>query len=224
MKIVLATFAVLLSLNSSAQESPKHEFRKHEIGIGYRIPSNSSGAGGGIDLMYKNQRKENKFYRFLIGFQSPNTTFSQKRYSAIGDTIMTNNNSYNYTTLFVGFGLQIQRHFYKRVFLTAAVDTRFHYGGGTYDNYYVKIFYDADNLEKNDYTKTKLAAISAFQWDLQPSIGAKFEFSRVNFGIELTALLSQFYSLHSKTSAYSSSLFDFDLGNNLTRAFIGFRF
>jgi hypothetical protein len=74
-------------------------------------------------------------------------------------------------------------------------------------------------------TSTSLGAVRAFKWDLYPSIGAKFEFSRINFGLELTSQFMQYYSFVPQTSAITPlSLFDLDLGNAISRIYINYRF
>jgi hypothetical protein len=160
----------------------------------------------------------------MAGYQNLQFRMSSREYKALSDTLTISSKVYDLNSFFIGGGLQLQRHFYKRIVLTAAVDTRFHIGSGDLNsiNEYKSLSGYYSSISS---TSTSLGAVRAFKWDLYPSIGAKFEFSRINFGLELTSQFMQYYSFVPQTSAITPlSLFDLDLGNAISRIYINYRF
>jgi hypothetical protein len=225
MKYIFLLISLFAAVNLHAQKKPI-PFRSNEIGIGYRIPSYTQSYQSqiGFDLMYKHFTKPNKAYRLMLGFQNQDFRLSKKYYTYAQYTLLIKNKYYNYSTVFVGAGVQMQRHFYKRIFLTAAADTRFHMGKGKL-KYNEVVNYSLAGNEQQKINSSDISDVKAFKWDLFPSIGAKFEFSHINFGMELTAAFMQYVSLKPSTSSeLPFSLFDLDIGNNFTRFYINYRF
>ncbi len=227
MKQIILIAMLSMSVTGSIAQSTTKKIpsRKNEIGFGYRIPTfNNFNNEAGIDLMFKHYTKPSKAFRIMAGYQNLQFRKSSSEYKALSDTLTISSKVYDFNTFFIGGGLQLQRHFYKRIILTAAVDTRFHMGSG--DLNAIKEYKSLSGLYSPiSSTSSSLGAIKAFKWDLYPSIGAKFEFSRINFGLELTAQFMQYYSFVPQTSAITPlSLFDLDLGNAISRIFINYRF
>jgi hypothetical protein len=226
MKNLIVIWFILLSIQTEAQPMNNTKPRRQEIGIGYRIPPLSRVSYNpetGLDVMYKKFLKPNRALRFMAGFQNQNFYKGQTVYEVMHDTVFATTPNQSAKTVFIGLGMQMQRHFYKRIVFTGAIDTRFHYGRGRFEKYTEKV--NLLNQEKSHESAEFISGARAFQWDLIPSIGVKFEFSRINFGIEMLSHMMDYFSLVPYSSSVSSiSLFDFEIAQPSSRLTFNYRF
>lgn len=220
--LVVSTFV----LTAIAQPKPMHKVNRHELGIGYRIPpltSRAYNAETGLDLMYKRFLKPNRAIRIVSGFQNQDFGNTTASYMVLADTLVITTTHRSAETIFLGFGVQMQRPFFKRIVLTGAIDTRFHYGWGRYENNLVKV--NLNNQESEQSYPELLSRAKAFKWDLYPSMGVKLEFKHINFGIELISRMMNYQSLAPDFSnVMPISLFDFEIGQPASRFSFNYRF
>ena len=123
----MATYGVAAQDNITAEILPKQ--RKNEIGILATMPVNSSTGTGSESyggLQYKRWVKPDFMaYRANIGYGEYLNHSDGIQYRN-GDTVFNILSATQLPAIFVGMGIEIQRHFYKRVYMYAAIDL---YGG-----------------------------------------------------------------------------------------------
>ena len=225
-KYFLLLFISTFALTAKTQPKLLNKVHRHEMGIGYRIPPLTSGSYNaeiGLDIMYKRFLRPNRAIRIVGGFQNQDFGHTLGNYMVQGDTLHITTPHRTAETIFLGFGVQMQRPFFKRIVFTGAIDTRFHYGWGRFENYLVKV--NLDNQKSEHFYPELLSRAKAFKWDLYPSMGVKFEFKRINFGIELISRMMNFDALMPENSNVSSfAFFDFEIAQPSSRISINYRF
>ncbi len=204
---ILATVLLIggISINATAQENteaiPKKVPGKNEIGVfaepistsGNNYSYNySSGYSGNIGLQYKRWAKPNIAYRIMgaIGSYNQNSLIDDSKRA--GDTLIAQYSGTDVPMYFVGAGVEVQRHFYRKVTLYAAIELKAGYGNGYYDEfetrslesqqsgYHPDYYYDIKHLRSERAT--------AFIADVSPFIGAKLNFRRITLGTELSVI------------------------------------
>ncbi|MBL7706004.1 MAG: hypothetical protein JNM21_10720 [Taibaiella sp.] len=125
----------------------------------------------------------------------------------------------------VGIGLEAQRHFYKKIWLFAALELQAGHGTGKTASSsdvlpYGSFFSVFPNVLSPDY---KTVAFQRTYVRLLPGVGAKIVFDRVNFGLE-----TQFAHVgiqSEKTAEQRTTIPVIDVFNNMTGRFnINYRF
>ncbi len=197
--IMTAALAVALSATATAQETsnePAPVNRKSEIGLMGETSfgnNNNDNIDGMAGIQYKKWVKPNAGYRIIVAYGQYSNFSTPKVLSKTGDTVTETHRRTEIPVAIVGGGLEMQRHFYKRIYLYAAAELRVGYGRGSYDSIVVK------RSEGTNYadavTGARINGVSLFSVAAAPSIGAKFVFNRIVFGTELSALNLNFSSL-----------------------------
>lgn len=211
----------------SAQEASKKILteRKHEIGIFSHINSMSSGSYGNMDMQgvqFKLWKNETIGFRVLAGYASYNNFSSPFSVKTLSDTVVERSTQTNIGLGTIGFGVEAQRRFYKRVYLYAAMELRGGYGRGTTDTVTVKRLVNPNNYY-SEATNGGRALADMFYINLSPSIGAKLNFNRISFGVEVYGVNLGYQSI-SYGNGPTTGMGDFDMGNVSQRVFINFRF
>lgn len=239
MKIRLLIIAsVLTTLSATAQDTereqvtPKRVPGKNEIGFFTEIfntnnwyNSNYSATAG---LQYKRWAKPNIAYRIMgsLGHYSQQSAayFKEKR----NDTVFQTQNYANIPMYFAGGGVEVQRQFYKKVTLYAAIELKAGYGAGTSEEVEIQevqqasypygspIYHHQSNtLRTND--------VSAFVMDVTPFIGAKLNFKRLSLGTEISVIKAGFEHVnYDNMPNYGTG--NFDAGNFRQRLYLNYRF
>jgi len=120
----------------------------------------------------------------------------------------------------VGLGMEAQRTFYKRIVLFAAIELRASYGKGTQKNIETQ---ESSKSNYNYYHVFTAADARLFYMALAPSIGAKCQFRKFNFGLEFSGINMNYTSLKIANFA-AQGIFNFDAGNVNSRAFFAYNF
>lgn len=150
------------------------------------------------------------------------TSYTNRYQILTPDTIVEKYYNTNVDMGMIGFGIEAQRTFYKRIVLFAAIELRGGYGQGREQDLTVKT-YSNNNEYYSSMNTTRSKDISLVHIAIAPTIGAKFQFSRINFGLEMTAI-NMYYNKFDTKDIYSYGAADFSLGELSTRAFIGYNF
>ncbi|MCB9045331.1 MAG: hypothetical protein H6550_04225 [Chitinophagales bacterium] len=241
MKNVIAFLLIgSISICATAQETTEITSRrqpgKNEIGIfltpisTYGNNSNywgNSEYSGNAGLQYKRWVKPNIAYRIIgaLGNYNQNNFFenSEKR----GDTLYFRQANTNIPLYFIGGGLEVQRQFYKKVTLYAAVEVRAGYGTGEYEEFLTKMLESQQmSFNPNSYfgvTRVANSRASAFILDATPFIGGKINFRRICIGTEASVVKVGMEQVHFDNLP-DYSIFNVALGSFRQRFYINYRF
>lgn len=191
---VLATFSATAQDTEREQATPKRLPGKNEIGLvgemfsgGYTGNSNYNSHLG---IQYKRWAKPNIAYRIMGAIGDYNYHSTPKFVDKKGDTLYHIQTYSSVPMYFVGGGVEVQRHFYKKVTLYAALELRAGYGSGTYDEMLVKEVqqditpYLGSTTIHHEVSTLRRGNVSAFILDVAPFIGAKINFRRISLGTE----------------------------------------
>lgn len=188
------TFAQQQSIKTTST-SPLSSFaeKRNEMGIfGQASFGNLNNQGQVLNgIQYKHWIKPNIGIRIMGGF-SP---YSYNRRPIVlermgNDTVKVSNYYHEANTVFVGLGIEAQRHFYRRVFLYASLDIIGGYGTGhAQTNTSLNSIYNPNQtfISNNlpDYLQGKY---SRSYVKLLPNIGGKIVFKRFDFGLDMSAI------------------------------------
>ncbi|MCB9045330.1 MAG: hypothetical protein H6550_04220 [Chitinophagales bacterium] len=230
MKYILFALALPFALSANAQNEMSAEqtvpVRKNEIGLlgdpgisGYDPQSYNS-------IQYKRWVKPNHMaWRANVGYGKYSQYNHEIIFPSLGDTSVVQHSISDIPQVYAGIGAEMQRHFYKKVYMYAAVDLYATYGKGSTkdvldlevtDNNNASIFRNQSLVRAYDATRFSIGVL--------PFVGVKLQFSRISFGTELTGIRMQYSSVNYSAKPSDGGLVDFDMGNFTQRVFINFRF
>lgn len=240
MKILVASLLISsISFCATAQQTPdviqKRTPGKNEIGVFVEPFSGSTtwhnnGQGqyqNNLGFQYKRWAKPNIAYRIMGAFGNYSQYNFNQFKERIGDTIIEKQSNAYVPMYFAGGGVEVQRHFYKKVTLYAAIELKAGYGTGKYDEFLLKELESQQNGHyPNRYTdvnKINSDNVAAFTIDASPFIGAKLNFKRISLGTEVSVIKMGIESLKFETMP-SYSITNFDIGDFRQRFYINWRF
>ena len=147
------------------------------------------------------------------------------------DTLKTKTVNSNVNLGMVGFGIQAERRFYKKVYFFAGIQLRAGYGSGKTDTTMSREYnytqidpvtgFTYQNTATSSYNKTG-TGISMFYLGFTPSIGAKLEFKKFCVGTEFMNYFT--YRSLKPNNGTASNMVDFDFGNITQRLFVQYKF
>jgi hypothetical protein len=227
------SISIIAAVPATAQETaqiiplPPAE-RKHEIGLFSQSVISNGNMIGQLNMMgvqYKNWVKPNKAYRTLVSYAQYSVSDMQpSNKTGNADTVFTNFYNTQVPMAFIGAGVEMQRHFYKKVYLFAALELRGGTGNGVVETFEQSqpkqqgtTYYNGGNstlLSSNNVSMTYVGFV--------PSIGGKFLFNRVSFGVEVSPIEMAYKS--TTTNGVRTGITDFNLGTLSNRFFFSFRF
>ena len=231
LKTILLTLGVACALPATAQDKvaliPVAPIRNNEVGLFSNAVISTSANNTLImaGVHYKHWVKPNTAYRTLVSFarysmydESPSSK------AANNDTVYSVFSNTNVNMAFVGAGVEMQRHFYKRVYLFAALELRGGTGGGKTEDYETSKYKEPGGTYYNtsDTRPLGIKNVSMTYVGFVPSIGGKLQFNRVSFGAELCPMEMSYKS--ATMSGSRNGLLDFNLGVFSNRFFFNFRF
>lgn len=222
--IALLSQTTLLQAQDAVVKKPARE-RKNEIGIFSHMNSSSPGTYGNMDIQgvqYKRWKNETIGFRVIAGYGSYYNHSEPFNVKTLSDTVVEKNTQTNIGLGTIGFGVEAQRKFFKRVYLYAAMELRGGYGTGTNDTVTVKRLVNPNNYYSFASNGGRTDA-TMFDINLSPSIGAKLNFNRLSFGVEVYGVNMGYRTIrYGNGPSYSTG--DFDMGNISQRMFINFKF
>ncbi|HEY9178755.1 MAG TPA: hypothetical protein VIN07_13745 [Flavipsychrobacter sp.] len=229
MRTALIGLALLISQEIVAQESANADilllkaYPKNEIGLAGEVDFSDKGFGGPTMIQYKRWARENMAYRINAGVGSYNHFNLNSYFGAVGDTVFEKQTWQRATMAFAGAGVEMQRHFYKRVYLYAVVDLLAGYGSGETEDYLVRRV----AVNGQDHTESSLMSgrgkVSVFHINAAPFVGAKIVFNRISFGTEISAI-NLSYTSKTDNLGYRNNIGDMNMGYLRQRFFINYRF
>lgn len=232
--------SALMATTSYAQDSereeqtPKRVPGKNEIGLFGEIFNNSGNTNSNYatytGLQYKRWAKPNIAYRITGAAGGFNNNSMPRFVDKRGDTLIQSRTYANVPMFFAGGGVEVQRQFFKKVYLYAAIEVLAGYGRSTYDEILSKeLQKDITPFTPYPYptyyesSKIKSGEVSAFALDVTPFIGGKINFKRLCVGTEISIMKPGIQSVkYSDMPAYTTA--DFSAGNFRQRVYLNFRF
>ncbi len=213
---------LLLSFTASAKSTDTtHKYEpKNEMGFFSHGHIGSSGYNSDVNILGINYNRwvtPSLGYRVIGGYGAYNTESGiiQKAYAL--DTFYDKKVRSYINMGVLGFAVQAQRKFYKRIHFFAALELRGGYGTGQRDTVTVKT-YKGQEYYASSPTTSGQAAISMFYLGFSPTVGAKIIWPRLTAGLELYPA-NMTMNVISRTGSM-----DFQLGNLGQRFFLNYRF
>jgi hypothetical protein len=231
MKItVLALSFVFTSSSLSAQEvtsekqiSPKIKSREVGAFVQYNLgPASSQGDLNLTGLQYSKWITPTKGYRFSVSYGHYKSREQAETY-AKSDTAVQVSHISQADLLVIGGAWQVQRKFYKRLYLFAALEMKAGYGSRELDTITTK-YYTFKNGRGQDGFNTGWGSKNNMLYaDLAPSVGAKLQFNRISIGTEFVFDLAS-YNSGTYPDGTGMSVFNLNLGKTSSRLFVNYRF
>eukprot|EP01136_Pigoraptor_vietnamica_P019384 Opistho-1_new@414 len=216
-------FAQTEAGNATAQND-----RKNEIGIFMHNAMGSASINStDVDMMgiqYSRWKNERIGYRIMAAHGNNYAIGDVFRKTVNVDTFIDMRTRRVVVMLKIGAAAQIQRKFYKRVYLFAAVELNVGYGKGKQDTLIDKTYMTSSYHYENsgDIFGRPASDVKMWHVSLWPTVGAKLVFSRIAAGVEFFGVDATFSSV--TVNKRSQGLFDFDMGNVGQRLFFNYRF
>lgn len=233
MKYLLTTAMMCICATAFAQDQqpekkPKPVLqteRKNEAGIiiqtdfGQNNNVNFSLAGA----QYNRWITPHLGYRVIGAYGNYSSTSATTTYLPHPDTVIMKQQHMSFDMPVVGFGFVAQRQFYKRVVLYAALEVKGGYGRGRTDTSVRAVYKQGFPESSEAYTRTPANhEASILLINMSASVGAKLQFSRMSFGIELLPAQLAYTKIDYK--GRYGGIADFELGNFSQRCFLNYRF
>ncbi len=229
MRTTLIALILLTGSSSFAQDNTNTDilllkkYPKNEIGLVSETNFSNDEFGGPGMIQYKRWARENMAYRVNAGVGTYHNFSLDSYFGISGDTVLEKQTREQATMAFIGGGLEMQRHFYKRVYLYAAVDLLAGYGSGKTEDYIVRRI----AINGQDHTESSPTPgrgdVSVLHLNLAPFVGAKIVFNRISFGTEMSAINMSYTNVKDNFTG-SSGLIDLNMGFLRQRFFINYRF
>lgn len=227
MRTLFFITAISISTAVTAQDVKQNDVlpkqRKNEIGFvsDLGLSSNNSGIG----ILYKHWINDYKGIRANVSYLGYSYTNSKIFFPAQGDTVFSKQAFTDISTIYASIGAEMQRQFYKRVYMYAAIDLYAAYGTGNTEEILSKELSTNNTNERLDYAVGATYSSTLFRIGVMPMVGVKFNLSRVSFGTELSGILTEYKSLkHSNGMPSDGGIMDFSMGHFTQRVFVTFRF
>ncbi len=184
-----------------------------------------------IGVQYRRNFKPHKSFEVIAGY----TDYRQSNKSGYqlikGDSVFTSHFREHLQMVVAGFGVEVDRRFYRKVHFFAGIEARAGFGSGTTDTSITRLFnYTQVNpstglLDKyvgeteNSYSGP---SEQMFYMALTPYVGAKLEFKRISVGLSLMNSIT--YRGINVTGESSQAMIDFDISNLTKRFSIAYKF
>jgi hypothetical protein len=184
----------------------------------YNDNNSNTGLSG---LQYTRWINRNKGYKIFAAYGNYNSVHATDGF-VVADTAIIRKTATNANLAVIGGALQAQRHFFKKVYLSAAVEIKAGYGAGYTDTTITK-YYHYKDLNVIEATGSRgTGALHTFYAGLSPCIGAKLQFKRLSVGLDMLLELLSYTSTQYPTT--TGNILDLDLNKINSRIFINYRF
>ncbi|RYE24729.1 MAG: hypothetical protein EOP51_06445 [Sphingobacteriales bacterium] len=230
MKPILLALAITLSYPTIARvpvESYDPKIKANEIGLTVSAQSlNNDFDYKTASVIYKHWMNEHIGWRAMAGYGYYNgaNTLVASRYTA--DTLYRLTASNRTGMPLIGLGLEAERHFYKRVFMYAAIDMQAGYGTGSVDSSISKEYVGADKRSHSNGIDNaiKNKNYSLLFIGLAPTVGAKVHYHKISVGAEISPI--KFTCRAETRRDIPTSVLNFDLswGDLFQRFYFSYRF
>jgi hypothetical protein len=231
MKVILFVLAsALLTTSVFAQDETKGKKtlfpQKNELGLmaetGFGNNNKNTGFTG---LQYKRWVKPYMGYRIIASYGEYYERYRLLSETRLGDTVIETSRATTVPLASLGAGIEMQRKFYKRVYLFAAVELRGSYGHGRYNHI---VSQRVENNAVNYYAETAFspqADVRMFSLFATPSIGAKLQWRKLIIGTEISAIqLGYTNTKYQYDMSNTGGMLDFNAGSFRQRFFVHYCF
>ena len=231
-KNILFSLLALTGYAPQAQEvaTPAPRTHNKEIGIFGQQTLSSSGDNSIAMMGVQFKKWKNPHYGFRViaaygGYSSSNNFYTNRYQVITPDTIIEKYHTTDIGMGILGFGVEAQRVFYKRIVLFTALEVRGGYGSGKQDEYQSTRYGTQDSYYENSFiTDTRDANMVYIA--VAPTIGAKVQFTRLNVGLEMTGINMSYKGIKVDGiipyDRYNTG--DFSLGEFTHRVFVNYNF
>jgi hypothetical protein len=227
MKIIFLYAAMLCSSISFAQTEVKQKTSlfplKNEMGL--MAESNFSG-NESLSMMgfqYKHWRNEHFGYRIIAAYRQYQTESQNNQLTIQHDTIFRLGKSTSIPMTLIGAGIDIQRRFFRSVYLYAAIELRGGYGSGSYHNT-LSIEKGNGSYRGSSYS-TDIKGVTMFTIEAIPSIGAKLQYRRFVVGTEASFIRTAYNNIsYPGVFRSQNGTGEFTAGDLCQRIYVHYRF
>lgn len=219
----ILSLAVLLSCFQAAAQPGISNQHKNELGIfaetGFGNVSNQM--PGLVGLQYL-RWSGNKAFRASLASGTYRVEASPFIQNISGDTVVEAIRRTKIPMVFIGAGVSMQRHFYKSVYLYAAVDLNAGYGNGSFDTSFNQKINGSSTLS-NFSAGASYTGVHKFILEAHPAIGARIVLKRFIAGTEISAINVDYNSMQFP-GEQKTSVMDMNAGNFTQRFYVDFAF
>ena len=145
-----------------------------------------------------------------IGYISEQSVNNPFYYEIVNDTLSQYRLMKKEKGMYVGGGFEVQRNFYKKIYLYASADLRLGYTQG---NFAERIELKTNNsnvnqtISINDYTLPNYKS-SSYRLEMIPNIGVKLNLKKINFAIESGINIRNMYMIEHTNKINNLYVFD----------------
>ena len=175
---------------------------------------------GILGVHYKKMENERKGFRIIAGYSGYNEFRRPFSVSSLGDTTIESYTRTNINLAIVGGGVEMQRHFYKRIYLFAAMELRGGYGTGNQDTLQQRLSGTGTPYMPEVHGGSGNA--SMLYVGFMPSIGAKLQFKRLTIGLEFSGVEASFRKI-TVAGGPNFGTSDMSLGTFTHRLFLNYK-
>ena len=217
--LLLSTFAI------RAQEIPVPAPKpyKHELGIFTQIDmgGNEHLSMGLTGLQYRYRHTERLGIRAIAAYGSYSSSGSETFHGS-GDTIITHQKHFDIGLPVLGLGLEAKRHFYRKVYLFAALELKGGYGAGSGGTLERRSTGHGDSITYHLSQNIDRRDASLLYIGMTASVGGQIQWSRVCLGLELLPVTMMYRKIDDDTGR--AGIADLNLGDFSQRLFLHYRF
>lgn len=182
-------------------------------------------------IQYKRQNNKHVTHSVMLGYSSFSSNPDHPITLVRADTAYAVNTQYNINMAMAGCGVEISRHFYKKIHLYAGLELRAGYGAGRADTVATEYH---NVLHFNPATNTYMSNIATttnningpsaqmLYVGLGPQVGVTVELKRFSIGTSFLNYIN-FRTITSQAGG-SYGVADFDMGNMTQRIFVFYKF
>jgi hypothetical protein len=223
MRLFCLFLVLLLPVSLLAQDSLKH---KNEIGLMADLnmgsENNNLNMVGLQYIRWKNPHFAGRFSISIAGYSiTQSETFLPSYYT---DSIFSKQANYTLSMVHFSAGFQVQRHFYRKVYLYAGGDLSLGLGTGYYDTSFIRrgITSNGGVYEQVNYGNTTKRSGDLYV-GVSPFLGVKINLKRWVIGTELSNAIHGVSRSNGVGNGKSFSM-DFAAANFNQRLYINYRF
>jgi hypothetical protein len=227
----LSVCLLLLPLHIFAGDTTAH---KNSFGIytetNAAFAATTNPGMGTVGLVYKIRRSPINSFVATLGYTGYNDRPEPRFTSFNKDTAFSRPGVTKVGLVTAGFGIEAQRHFYRRVSLYAGAELRAGYGSGTTDTFsrthYNRPYTNPANghvSPYNDYTDTRVLTndVTMVSANFTAYLGARVDIKRLSIGLQFMNGMRYENIMPDKGSGYSN--LSWDLSNITQRLLFTYR-
>ncbi len=207
--------------------------RKHSIGVytdGNAAMGNDNPSIGSWGVYYSFPRKKNSSYTVSLDYTNYVNNTAPVLYKIVSDTTIRRGMRTSIPLVTAGYGIETQRHFYRKVYLFAGLEMRVGYGSGTIDTvlgreYNVLHTNPGSGIVSHlvgwDQSMSYGADATMFYANLKPYIGARLQLKRIAIGLQF---MNGFRYEQVYSAGYGTGSLNWDISSLSQRLTVAYKF